>query len=75
MTLEEAYQSGRRVRITFTSDDWGWPSEGGPLNPVTGRVSKNSAGAQVRIYILLRRRDSLGGYPIDGDHIASIEPL
>ena len=73
LTLEEAFQRGCRVEIAFDGDEWGWPSSIGPLNPVRGYITKNSPTARIRIYLLARRRDSLGGYQIsDRDHIKSI---
>lgn len=75
LTLEEAYRYKGRVEITFDSDEWGWPSSVGPLNPVRGYVGKNIASARWRIYILTRLRSSWGGYQIDADHIVSIREV
>lgn len=75
LTLEDAYRYKGRVEITFTGDEWGWPSEGGPLNPVRGYITKNSPKAKWRIYILLRLRSSCGGYQINADHIKSIREV
>jgi hypothetical protein len=72
LSLEEACDKGR-VEVWFDSDEWGWPSEGGPLNPVRGYISR-SVGP-TRVFILLRRRDSSGGFPIDADHIFDIRPI
>ena len=72
LTLEEVCDKGR-VEVWFDSDEWGWPSSVGLLNPVRGYVSR-SVGPQ-KIYILLRRRDSSGGYPIYDDHIYDISPI
>ena len=76
LTLEETYQRKCRVEIAFESDDWGWPSSVGPMNPVRGYITKNSPTARWRIYLLARRRDSMGGYQIDErSHIQSIREV
>jgi prepilin-type processing-associated H-X9-DG protein len=61
MTLDQAYASGKRVEIAYLDG-----------HVERGIVRKNHPSAQVRIFILCKRRDSLGGYAIHQDDITSI---
>jgi hypothetical protein len=77
VTLEEAWRYQCRVEITFTDDIWGWPSSAGPLNPVRGYVSKSKGHGPnpIRIFLLIRQKNSNGGYEIRDDHIKSIREV
>lgn len=68
--LENAIARGRRVKITF-QPGYGWVTGPGPLEVVTGYVGRSS-GPQP-CYILLRYRNSTGGYALDPSTIVRIE--
>lgn len=67
VTLEDAYARQCRVEITYTAS-FGSPTE-------RGYVSKNSPNARVRIWILRKRSDSLGGFQLDPNSIESIREV
>lgn len=72
MTLEEAYEYGGRVEITF-KEGYGWVTGRGPLEIVRGRVGKSRGITPVYDqFILLRRIDSWYGYTLYQEDIVSI---
>lgn len=70
VTLEQAADDRLRVEIRWV-EGYGYAS--GPT--MRTYIGRNSEAAKARIFLLLRRRDSSGGYQIDQSEIASMREV